>query len=105
MKLRLIISPVVVLLSLAICSSSVGQKPTGRPVNSTEPQPLTSLPKSVLDAELKAPSGGSFEIADYSGKVMVLNLGATWCGPCRLQVASLVKFHDQFRAQVVEVIG
>ena len=70
-----------------------------------KPAPLTTLPASVLDAELKTSRGRSFKLSDYSGKVLVINLWATWCGPCRLETPKLVKLQRQFRAQGVVVVG
>jgi peroxiredoxin len=63
------------------------------------------LPTSVTDAELKAVAGKPIKISNYSGKVLLVNLWATWCGPCRLETPELVKLHKEFRSQGVEVIG
>jgi len=106
MLARPIISAVLVLLSLATLSfSTAGQQSSATPAPSTEHAPLTSLPASVLDAKLKAARGRSFRLSDYSGKVLVINLWATWLGPSRLETTELVKLHKQFRVQGVEVIG
>jgi thiol-disulfide isomerase/thioredoxin len=58
----------------------------------------------VLEAELKAPRG-SFKLSDYSGKVLVLNLWATWVGPSQLETPELVKLYKQYRSQGVEMVG
>ena len=42
---------------------------------------LISLPRLVLDAENKAASGAPIKLSNYSGKVLLVNLWATWCGP------------------------
>jgi len=67
--------------------------------------PMTVLPASVTDAELKAVTGAPIKLSDYSGKVLLVNLWATWCGPCRLETPELVKLHKEFRSQGVEVVG
>ena len=42
---------------------------------------------------------------NFSGKVVFLNLWATWCGPCRREIPELVRLHQEFQARGVEVIG
>jgi glutathione peroxidase-family protein len=63
------------------------------------------LPASVTDVELRAVSGAPIKLSNYAGKVLVVNLWATWCGPCRLETPELVKLHQEFRSQGVEVVG
>lgn len=83
-----------------------GQPPTNAaPAKpATRPTVLT-LPTSVTEAELKAVSGGPIKLSKYAGKVLLVNLWATWCGPCRLEVPELIKLHQQYRAQGLEVVG
>lgn len=76
-------------------SASAPNRPTG----------MLTLPKPVLDAENKAASGGAIKLADYSGKVMLVNLWATWCGPCRMETPELVKLHKEYQSRGVEMIG
>ncbi|GIV15498.1 MAG: hypothetical protein KatS3mg022_0933 [Armatimonadota bacterium] len=44
------------------------------------------------------------ELAKRKGKVVVLNLWATWCTPCRQEFPGLVKLYDKYRSQGVDVI-
>jgi peroxiredoxin len=66
---------------------------------------LVSLPAAVLNAENRAAKGGSIKLKDYSGKVLLVNLWATWCGPCRIETPELVKLHKEFQGRGVEMIG
>jgi thiol-disulfide isomerase/thioredoxin len=66
---------------------------------------LSSLPRLVLDAENKASSGEPIKLANYSGKVLFVNLWATWCGPCRMETPELVKLHKEYQSRGVEMIG
>jgi len=63
------------------------------------------LPQPVLEAENRASSGGPIKLSNYSGKVLLVNLWATWCGPCRMETPELVKLHQEFRDRGVEMIG
>ena len=44
-------------------------------------------------------------LADYKGKVVVLDFYATWCEPCRAETPRLVSLQRQFSAQGLQVIG
>jgi glutathione peroxidase-family protein len=69
------------------------------------PPPMTTLPTSVTDAELRAVSGAPIKLSNYSGKVLLVNLWATWCGPCRQETPELVKLHKEFVSKGVEIVG
>lgn len=44
------------------------------------------------------------ELAKRKGKVVVLNLWATWCAPCREEFPNLVKLYERYRTRGVDVI-
>lgn len=86
--------------STATESNQQGGNPA--PNKSSEYPPISS---TVANAEIKNLDGSTFKIADKKGKVLLLNLWATWCGPCRSEMPALVKMQDQYRANGFEVIG
>ena len=63
------------------------------------------LEKAVDQADIKNLDGTTFKIADKRGKVLLLNMWATWCGPCRSEMPTLVKMQDEHRERGFEVIG
>jgi len=79
--------------------------PASAPVVTDAPPAWTDLPPEVALAPLKDVNGASFKLADFFGKVTVVNFWATWCGPCRLEIPELVKLHKEFQSRGVEVIG
>ena len=75
------------------------------PAVTAVPPALADLPPEVSVVPLKDANGASFKLADFFGKVMVVNLWATWCGPCRQEIPELVKLNKEFHSRGVEVIG
>ena len=63
------------------------------------------LPANALDASLKAMDGTAFKLSDLKGKVLLIDLWATWCGPCRNEVPELVKMQTEYGPRGFEVIG
>jgi thiol-disulfide isomerase/thioredoxin len=64
----------------------------------SEPKPVPEL--TFLDAE-----GNEVSIADFQGEVVVLNLWATWCAPCRREMPSLDRLQAKFGGDGLEVIA
>jgi thiol-disulfide isomerase/thioredoxin len=76
-----------------------------RPAPSLAPIEGSTLPESLLDRELKAIDEGSFRLSDFRGKVVVVNIWATWCGPCRREVPDYEKVRKEYAGRPVEFIG
>jgi peroxiredoxin len=106
-----------VILPLAIVSVATAATPTPANPNASAPAPAPAapavtaaapapdLPPAVSVVPLKDVKGGSFKLADFFGKVAVINLWATWCGPCRREIPELVKLNKEFHSRGVEMIG
>lgn len=84
------------------------QASSNAPAN-TEPEKKKSdyppIATAVAQADIKNLDGTTFKIADKRGKVLLLNMWATWCGPCRSEMPTLVKMQDEHRERGFEVIG
>ncbi len=50
-------------------------------------------------------SGASVSLADFKGKVVVLDLWATWCGPCRMEIPFLVSLYEEYKDDGLVVVG
>ena len=103
-------------LGLSSCNSTEVTTPANVPANATTKAPSTntaqppppafvSLPVALLDTPLQTLDGGSLKLGDFRDKVVVLNIWATWCGPCRQEMPELVKMSNEYKARGLVVLG
>lgn len=50
-------------------------------------------------------AGNNVTLADFEGKVVVLDLWATWCPPCRQEIPFLVELYDDLKDDGLVVVG
>jgi thiol-disulfide isomerase/thioredoxin len=50
-------------------------------------------------------SGKKLVPADFKGKVVVLNIWATWCGPCKTEMPTLAKLAAAYAGKPVAVVA
>ena len=55
--------------------------------------------------ELKDLDGNAVKLADFKGKVVLLNFWATWCPPCRAEIPDLISLQQQYSPRGLVVIG
>jgi cytochrome c biogenesis protein CcmG/thiol:disulfide interchange protein DsbE len=85
------------LLALLVCSCS-------GPVPSSKLKPADRR-KAAPNFSLKDADGRSVQLADYRGKVVLLNFWATWCTPCRAEIPWFVDFERRHKEQGFAVVG
>jgi len=44
-------------------------------------------------------------LAEWHGKVIVLNFWATWCSPCLYEIRDLIDYHELYKARGLQIIG
>lgn len=98
--LRIVSLLIVLVLVAAISISSCNMN---APSSSTANLPV--VPSVVFDTEMRAANGDPIKLSNYSGKVLFVNLWATWCGPCRMETPELVRLHKEYQSRGVEFIG
>jgi peroxiredoxin len=97
---------VLVVLALALITT----------LRRSAPLPAPALPKlATASASIDRPAvarfdlprlgGGRRSLADFQGRVVVLNFWATWCGPCREELPALEALHRELSAEGVAVVA
>jgi peroxiredoxin len=69
--------------------------------------PLGAAPEAPPKPDVRLADGKELKkaIDGYRGKVVLVNLWATWCPPCVEEFPDLVKLHNTFRAKGLVVVG
>lgn len=78
---------------------------SSKPGGPAQPPQLETVPPAAWNTEIQAVDGAKFRLSDFKDKVVVIDLWATWCGPCRLEVPHLVDLQKEYGGKGVEVIG
>lgn len=63
------------------------------------------VPQSIAETELDVMDGTTFKVTDHQGKVLLLNMWAIWCGPCRNEMPHLVEMEEKYKDRNFEIIG
>ncbi len=96
-------------LALAACTGSTQRSVVKdpEPVKQASPMPaiqLTDLDVPMID-EAGILTNSKLSSITGAGNVVVIDLWATWCGPCRVSIPDLIKVQNEYKSKGVKVIG
>lgn len=49
--------------------------------------------------------GKAINLEDYRGKVVLVDVWATWCPPCRMEIPGFIKLYDEYKDKGLVIIG
>jgi len=83
----------------------VNAEPELKPSTSEIRPELPMLTERLREREIKSLDNSTFHLSDFIGKVVVINIWASWCGPCRREVPEYEKVRKEYSSRGVEFIG
>lgn len=85
--------------------AAISQSQQAQPQTAQPAPPPAEMSPAVLQANFKTLDGQTKKLADYAGKVLIVDLWATWCGPCRQEIPHLIEMAKTYKGKGVEVVG
>jgi cytochrome c biogenesis protein CcmG, thiol:disulfide interchange protein DsbE len=107
-------NPAAILLFAALVACNrerpVSATPKPAPAAAAQPAPARVEPSAdrgeIMPAySAKLLDGKSFDISSEKGNVVLLNVWATWCGPCRVEIPELQALHKKYNTRGFKVVG
>lgn len=91
--------------ALVLCLAACSQQPrSGGSGGGAELVLLSGGPVVDYDWTMEAMNGGEISLADYRGKVLFLNVWATWCPPCVAEMPSIEKLYRELSPEGLEFL-
>lgn len=92
-------------VAVATVNNNAAPPTTAAPPAAGGALPSIPMPAAMFSTPLKTIDGKTFKLSDYKGKVVIINLWASWCGPCRVETPELIKMSQEYKARGAEFIG
>jgi len=92
------------LAALAALVLAFGCSSPSAPARAASPK-ASKERKPAAEFVLKDADGKAVRLADYQGKVLLLNFWATWCGPCKIEIPWLKEFERTYKDRGFAVLG
>jgi thiol-disulfide isomerase/thioredoxin len=100
-KIAIIVLTVAALIGVTVYADRATRLSTNRKVALR----ADAQEKPAPEIRLRNLNGKEVSLADYKGKVVLLNFWATWCDPCRVEIPWLIDLQAKYASRGFTVVG
>jgi thiol-disulfide isomerase/thioredoxin len=94
-------SLVFVTVALLALVAGLALRGTDTPTGAAQPAAIAT----AFQTPLSTPEGGKASLAQWKGKVLVVNFWATWCAPCRKEIPDFIRLQESLGSRGVQFVG
>lgn len=107
---NLLLPLLLIMLVMAGCSSDDKQQQNfTKPLEQLDPSSAQLYPAQreakARDFEVTLLNDENFRLSDYEGQVVLLNIWATWCAPCREETPDLQELYEKYKDEGFMILG
>ncbi len=102
---------VIVLLILALGASAPSLARQKKHAKRPQARGQSTLPLrqavsyGKYDFTMQTLEGKQVKLADYGGKVVLVNIWAPWCGPCKSETPGFIRLYEKYKSKGFEIVG
>jgi cytochrome c biogenesis protein CcmG/thiol:disulfide interchange protein DsbE len=101
----IVIGVLIVIVVAAHFADKATRLPRGPQAANEVKADTAEIGKPAPDLTLKNLDGKDVSIAEYKGKVVLVNFWATWCDPCREEIPWLIEMQEKYQSRGFTVLG
>jgi cytochrome c-type biogenesis protein len=104
-KILLIVGTVVVLIAVTALADRATRIPGKSSVKNQQSTADNASFKPAPELTLKDLNDKDVSLADFKGKVVLVNFWATWCDPCRIEIPWLIEIQQKYADKGFVILG
>jgi cytochrome c biogenesis protein CcmG/thiol:disulfide interchange protein DsbE len=98
----LVVGTVIALVALVVVADRATRRTASHSARASDGVDVAPM---APDFTLKDLNGNDVSLAQYRGKVVLINFWATWCDPCRVEIPWLIEMQDKYSSRGFAVLG
>ena len=83
----------------------MGNQSSSKNVANASPQSAGQIKQPAPNFNLLSPTGETITLSDYKGQVVLVNLWATWCPPCKAEMPDINAFYEAHKDEGFVVLA
>ena len=101
---KILLKNLLAIILLILTTTLFGCEGKSSQINKKVDDYYFTYDEKAPDFKLLTLNGEEINLTEYSGKIVILDFWATWCGPCRIGIPDLVSIQKEYKDEVV-IIG
>lgn len=100
----------IIILTICLIASAGALGQSSKKINKRKPQTKEISPNvganyGKYNFSFRTLDGKALKLSDYAGKIVLVNIWAPWCSPCKMETPGFVRLYEKYYLKGFEIIG